>query len=134
MGMIKRNAILINGGSAAEVDRASTAAAVLVDWLSPPNAERAEVLTPNSEAFAVRIPATMPLVSAAPLKCGDPVHSPTRGAGKRMAIIGFGGLGHVGVQIATVMGASTTVINHMEQQMDDASRFAGERSRKGRPT
>ena len=82
----------------------------------------------------MRIPATMPLASAASLKCGDPMHSPTRGAGKRVAIIGFGGLGHVGVQIATVMGASTTVINHMEQQMDDASRFAGERSRKGRPT
>ena len=47
---------------------------------------------------------------------------------------GLGGLGHVGVQIATVMGASTTVINHMEQQMDDASRSASERSRKGRPT
>ena len=105
-----------------------------MDWLSPPSADRAEVLTPNSEAFAVRIPATMPLASAAPLKCGDPMHSPTRGAGKRVAIIGFGGLGHVGVQIATVMGASTTVINHMEQQMDDASRSASERSRKGRPT
>lgn len=42
------------------------------------------------------------------------------GPGKRVAIIGFGGLGHVGVQIATAMGASTTVINNMEQQMDDA--------------
>jgi hypothetical protein len=55
--MIERNAILINGGSAADVDRTLTAvAAALVAGLSPPNAERAEALTPNSEAFAVRIP------------------------------------------------------------------------------
>ena len=36
-----------------------------------------------------------------------------------MAIIGFGRLGHVGVQIAIAMGVSTTVNNNMEQQMDD---------------
>ena len=56
------------------------------------------------------------------------------GPGKRVAIIGFGGLAHDGVQIATAMGANTTVINHMEQQMDDASRFAGARSRKSQLT
>jgi uncharacterized zinc-type alcohol dehydrogenase-like protein len=47
----------------------------------------------------------MPLASAAPLMCGDPMYSPTRGPCKRVAIIGFGGLGHVGAQIATAMGA-----------------------------
>ena len=80
------------------------------------------------EAFAVRIPATMPLASAAPLMCaGITMYSPLRhwraGPGRRVAIIGFGGLGHVGVQIATAMGASTTVINKTEQQMDDALRM-----------
>ena len=64
---------------------------------------------------------------------GSDVLADTR-PGKRVAMIGFAGLGHVGVQIATAMGASTTVISHMEQQMDDASRFAGARSRKSRPT
>jgi alcohol dehydrogenase (NADP+) len=80
------------------------------------------------EAFAVLIPATMPLASAAPLMCaGITMYSPLRhwhaGPGRRVAIIGFGGLGHVGVQIATAMGASTTVINKTEQQMDDALRM-----------
>jgi len=59
---------------------------------------------------------------------------PAPGSGERVAIIGFGGPGRVSVQIAAAMGASTTVINHMEQQMDDAGRFAGARSRKSRPT
>ena len=66
----------------------------------------------------------MPLASATPLMCagitGDPLRHWHAGAGRRVAIIGFGGLGHVGVQIATAMGASTTVINNMEQQMGDA--------------
>jgi alcohol dehydrogenase (NADP+) len=80
------------------------------------------------EAFAVLIPATMSLASAAPLMCaGITMYSPLRhwhaGPGKRVAIIGFGGLGHVGVQIATAMGANTTVINKTEQQMDDALRM-----------
>jgi uncharacterized zinc-type alcohol dehydrogenase-like protein len=80
------------------------------------------------EAFAVLIPVAMSLASAAPLMCaGITMYSPLRhwhaGPGKRVAIIGFGGLGHVGVQIATAMGANTTVINKTEQQMDDALRM-----------
>jgi alcohol dehydrogenase (NADP+) len=79
-------------------------------------------------AFAVRIPETMPLASAAPLMCaGITMYSPLRrwnaGPGKRVAIIGFGGLGHVGVQIAAALGASTTVINKTADQRDDALRL-----------
>jgi alcohol dehydrogenase (NADP+) len=80
------------------------------------------------EAFAVRIPETMPLDRTAPLLCaGITMYSPLRhwnaGPGKRVAIIGFGGLGHVGVQIAAALGASTTVINKTEDQRDDAKRL-----------
>ena len=61
---------------------------------------------------------------------GITMYSPLRhwraGPGRRVAIIGFGGLGHVGVQIATAMGASTTVINTTEQQMDDALRMGAD--------
>jgi alcohol dehydrogenase (NADP+) len=83
------------------------------------------------EAFAVRIPETMPLESAAPLMCaGITMYSPLRHwnatPGKRVAIIGFGGLGHVGVQIAAALGASTTVINKTDDQMDDARRLGAE--------
>ena len=77
------------------------------------------------EAFAVRIPDALPLAAAAPLMCaGITMYSPLRhwqaGPGKRVAVVGFGGLGHVGVQIATALGASTTVINKTEHQMNDA--------------
>jgi uncharacterized zinc-type alcohol dehydrogenase-like protein len=83
------------------------------------------------EAFAVRIPGAIPLESAAPLMCaGITMYSPLRhwhaGPGKRVAIVGFGGLGHVGVQIASALGASTTVINKTEQQMDDALQMGAE--------
>ena len=83
------------------------------------------------EAFAVRIPDAMALECTAPLMCaGITMYSPLRywgaGPGKRVAIVGFGGLGHVGVQIASALGASTTVINTTEQQRDDAVRMGAD--------
>jgi uncharacterized zinc-type alcohol dehydrogenase-like protein len=83
------------------------------------------------EAFAVRIPDAIPLESAAPLMCaGITMYSPLRhwhaGPGKRVAIVGFGGLGHVGVQIASALGASITVINKTDEQMDDALRMGAD--------
>jgi alcohol dehydrogenase (NADP+) len=86
------------------------------------------------EAFAVRIPAGMPLQSAAPLMCaGITMYSPLKhwnaGPGTRVGIIGFGGLGHVGVQISHALGASTIVINKSEEQHDDATRMGAEEFR-----
>jgi alcohol dehydrogenase (NADP+) len=83
------------------------------------------------EAFAIRIPETMPLERTAPLMCaGVTMYSPLRhwnaGKGKRVAIVGFGGLGHVGVQIANALGANTTVINKTEQQSADARRMGAD--------
>jgi len=83
------------------------------------------------EAFAVRIPPSLPLQSAAPLMCaGITMYSPLRhwqaGPGRRVAIIGFGGLGHVGVQIASALGAHTTVINKTGHQADDARRMGAD--------
>lgn len=92
------------------------------------------------EAFAVRIPDTMPLERAAPLMCaGITMYSPLRhwnaGPGTRVAIIGFGGLGHVGVQIAAALGASTTVINKTGEQAGDARRLgAGDFRTTGDPS
>ena len=68
------------------------------------------------------------LENAAPLMCaGITVYSPLRrwgaGSGMRVAIIGFGGLGHVAVQIASAMGARTTVINKTGEQDADARRL-----------
>jgi uncharacterized zinc-type alcohol dehydrogenase-like protein len=83
------------------------------------------------ERFAVRVPQSMRLEATAPLMCaGITMYSPLRhwgsGPGRRVAIVGFGGLGHVGVQIAHAMGAHTTVINKTEQQADDARRFGAD--------
>jgi alcohol dehydrogenase (NADP+) len=80
------------------------------------------------ERFAVVIPGTMDLRSTAPLLCaGITMYSPLRhwnaGPATRVGIIGFGGLGHVGVQISSAIGAHTTVINLGEEQEADARRF-----------
>src|SRR5205823_2393323 len=86
------------------------------------------------EAFAVRIPDSIPLQNAAPLFCaGITLYSPLKhwnaGPGKRVAIVGFGGLGHVGVQISKALGAHTTVIELSLAKRDDALRLGADEYR-----
>ena len=62
------------------------------------------------QAFVLRIPDTLDLAAAAPLLCaGITLYSPLRhwhaGPGKKVAIVGLGGLGHMGVKLAHAMGA-----------------------------
>jgi alcohol dehydrogenase (NADP+) len=83
------------------------------------------------EDFVLRIPAGVPLQNAAPLFCaGITLYSPLRhwkaGPGKRVAIIGFGGLGHVGVQISHAMGAHTTVLDLSLTKRADGLRMGAE--------
>ncbi|MBY3219088.1 NAD(P)-dependent alcohol dehydrogenase [Rhizobium laguerreae] len=83
------------------------------------------------ERFVIRIPDAIPLANAAPLFCaGITLYSPLRhwGAapGKRVAIIGLGGLGHLGVQISKAMGAHTTVLELDETKRADAVRLGAE--------
>jgi uncharacterized zinc-type alcohol dehydrogenase-like protein len=83
------------------------------------------------ERFAIRIPTSIPLQNAAPLFCaGITLYSPLRhwkaGPGKRVAIVGFGGLGHMGVQIAKAMGAHTTVLDLSPAKRDDALRLGAD--------
>lgn len=80
------------------------------------------------ERFVVRIPNAIPLANAAPLFCaGITLYSPLRhwgaGPGKRVAIIGLGGLGHLGVQISKALGADTTVLELSEAKRQDAMRL-----------
>ncbi len=89
-----------------------------------------------NEAFVVRIPDDIRLQNAAPLLCaGITMYSPLRhwkaGPGRRVAILGFGGLGHVGVQMAHAMGAHTTVIDLSEAKRDDAMRLGADDFRLG---
>ncbi|WP_433712042.1 NAD(P)-dependent alcohol dehydrogenase [Nocardia sp. CA-084685] len=81
-----------------------------------------------TENFVLSIPEGIGLDVAAPLLCaGITVFSPLRhwnaGPGKKVAIIGMGGLGHVGVKIAAAMGAEVTVLSHSLSKQDDGKRF-----------
>lgn len=83
------------------------------------------------EAFVVRIPDAIALPNAAPLLCaGITMYSPLRhwGAapGKRVAILGFGGLGHVGVQMSHALGAHTTVLDLTPAKREDALRLGAD--------
>ena len=78
--------------------------------------------------FVVRIPDSIPLPNAAPLLCaGITMYSPLRhwraGPGTRVAIVGLGGLGHLGVRIARALGAEVTVIDLSPDKRTDALRL-----------
>jgi uncharacterized zinc-type alcohol dehydrogenase-like protein len=77
------------------------------------------------EDYVLRMPLNLPLDAAAPLLCaGITLYSPLRhwgaGPGKRIAIAGLGGLGHMGVKLARAMGADVTVLSHSAGKRDDA--------------
>lgn len=80
------------------------------------------------ENYAVKVPADFLLPEVAPLLCaGITLFSPLRhwGAtkGKSVAILGLGGLGHVGVKFAKALGAEVTVISHSPKKEEDAYRL-----------
>jgi alcohol dehydrogenase (NADP+) len=83
------------------------------------------------ERFVVRIPDALPLDAAAPLLCaGITMYQPLRrwgaGPGKRVGIVGFGGLGHIGVQISHALGAHTTVLELTDERRADAERLGAD--------
>src|SRR6201993_596644 len=80
------------------------------------------------ENYVLRIPDSIALDAAAPLLCaGITLYSPLRhwnaGPGKRVAIVGLGGLGHMGVKVATAMGAEVTVLSQSLKKMEDGLRL-----------
>lgn len=77
------------------------------------------------ENYVLRVPASIPLERAAPLLCaGITTYSPLRQyntqAGDDVAVVGLGGLGHMGVKLAKAMGARVTVLSHSPAKRDDA--------------
>ena len=77
------------------------------------------------ERFVLRVPENMDRAAAAPLLCaGITLWSPLQhwgaGPGKRVAVMGLGGLGHMGVQLAHALGAHVTVISHSVAKQADA--------------
>ena len=78
-----------------------------------------------SEAFALSVPAGLDIAKAAPLLCaGITTYSPLRtwnvGPGSRVGILGLGGLGHMGVKLASALGAHVTVISRDIAKQADA--------------
>ncbi|MFE9633713.1 NAD(P)-dependent alcohol dehydrogenase [Streptomyces sp. NPDC006463] len=76
------------------------------------------------ENYAVRIPDGLALDVAAPLLCaGITLYSPLMhwqaGPGKKVAIVGLGGLGHMGVKIAAALGAEVTVLSQSLRKKED---------------
>lgn len=80
------------------------------------------------EDFVINIPDAIGLAEAGPLLCaGVTVYSPLRrwgvSPGKKVAVVGMGGLGHLAVQFATALGAEVTVFTTSPDKIADAKRF-----------
>jgi uncharacterized zinc-type alcohol dehydrogenase-like protein len=83
------------------------------------------------EHFVLHIPDALALDVAAPLLCAgitmfSPLNHWEAGPGKKVAIVGMGGLGHVGVKIAAAMGAEVTVLSQSLSKQDDGLSFGAQ--------
>ncbi|KIF05870.1 alcohol dehydrogenase [Streptomyces sp. RSD-27] len=83
------------------------------------------------ENYAVRIPDGLALDVAAPLLCaGITLYAPLKhwgaGPGKKVAVIGLGGLGHMGVKIAHALGAEVTVLSQTLRKREDGLRLGAD--------
>lgn len=80
------------------------------------------------ESYTLKIADHLPLKAVAPLLCaGITTYSPLRhwkvGKGQRVAIVGLGGLGHMGVKFAVSFGAEVTVLSTSDSKEADARRL-----------
>ena len=83
-----------------------------------------------TERFVLRIPDALELDVAAPLLCaGITLYTPLRrwlgqaGPDAKVAVVGLGGLGHMGVKLAAAMGADVTVLSQGLSKEQDGRRF-----------
>jgi alcohol dehydrogenase (NADP+) len=84
------------------------------------------------ENYVLRIPDNLQMDSAAPLLCaGITMYSPlmhwNAGPGKRVGIVGLGGLGHMGVKIAHALGAEVSVLSHSLRKQDEAKKMGADK-------
>jgi uncharacterized zinc-type alcohol dehydrogenase-like protein len=78
-----------------------------------------------NQDYAVKIPNNLPMQAVAPLLCaGITLYSPLKHwkvqSGMKVAVMGLGGLGHMGVKFAAAMGAEVTVLSHSPSKQADA--------------
>jgi uncharacterized zinc-type alcohol dehydrogenase-like protein len=84
-----------------------------------------------NEDYVLRMPEGLPLDAAAPLLCaGITLYSPLvhwkAGPGKKVAIVGLGGLGHMGVKLAHAMGAEVTVLSQSLRKQEEARKMGAD--------
>ncbi|KAL8291237.1 hypothetical protein RQP46_002215 [Phenoliferia psychrophenolica] len=78
--------------------------------------------------FAIPIPAEISSAEAAPLLCaGVTTYAPLKrfgcGPGKKVGVVGIGGLGHLALQWAAAMGAETFALSHSDSKIADATKL-----------
>ena len=83
------------------------------------------------QRFVLSIPANLDLAATAPLLCaGITTYSPLRHwgvtKGKKVGIVGLGGLGHMGVKFSKAMGAHTVVFTTSPSKVEDALRLGAD--------
>jgi uncharacterized zinc-type alcohol dehydrogenase-like protein len=84
-----------------------------------------------TEHFVLRVPENLNLAGTAPLLCaGITTYSPMRhwgvSKGKKVGVVGLGGLGHMGVKFAHALGAHTVVFTTSESKKEDALRLGAD--------
>jgi alcohol dehydrogenase (NADP+) len=83
------------------------------------------------ENFVLRVPTNLDLAGAAPLLCAgittfSPMHHWGVTKGKKVGVVGLGGLGHMGVKFAHALGAHTVVFTTSASKKDDALRLGAD--------
>jgi len=80
------------------------------------------------QAYVLSVPSTLDLAATAPLLCaGITTYSPLRhwnaGPGKKVGVVGLGGLGHMGVKFARAFGAHVVAFTTSARKVEDALRL-----------
>ena len=84
-----------------------------------------------NEDYVLHLPENLEMAGIAPLLCaGITLYSPLKhwgaGPGKKVGIIGLGGLGHMGVKFAHALGAEVTVLSHSANKEADAKKMGAD--------
>jgi alcohol dehydrogenase (NADP+) len=83
------------------------------------------------QRFVLKVPGNLDLAGAAPLLCAgittfSPLHHWGVGEGKKVGIVGLGGLGHMGVKFAHALGAHVVLFTTSPNKKDDALRLGAD--------
>jgi uncharacterized zinc-type alcohol dehydrogenase-like protein len=83
------------------------------------------------EAYVLKVPGNLDLAATAPLLCaGITTYSPLKhwkvGPGKKVGVVGIGGLGHMAVKLAKAMGAEVIVFTTSPSKVEDAKRLGAD--------